>query len=551
MPRWGGAGGWGTAAFWIATGAVVAFIVVFALNLDVIVPGIYRDADYASTPVIAQLFGERGSGDVTLGNYPWLESLYVLRFTRWLPDHRQAWEALPFIGYALTILVFAWTLLRSVSARAAAVGALALACPAPLVLGLLGAPANRLPTLAHAVLLAAFLITLPGLGGRSARLLWLWAAALAISLAPGVASDPLLVLWGVLPFVAAIAAGRWIGAFDRWEALLGSAAGIAGALAGPVVVVIAAHHGIHKAPFPIHLTPPGDWPSHAWDVLRSVAQFLHGQFMLDLADDDWLAAAVSAMAAIATFGFPLLCLAVLFRLRGVVVESERPAAQKLLLVFWSTAVVGTVAAVVITDIAVGISTVRYLLIAWPAALALAMISWPRSSPAIVAVLAAACAAIGIVQLDRGQYDNQGIGPSDEEIAGLERFVERNGLDHGYAGYWDAAPVTYLSDFRARTYPLAACGPPARGFCKFNLHTMDSWYQPKPGTRTFFVYDMRDLPVNPGPPPRRWGRPLARARDGSLRLYAYPYDIAAVLKETSGAGSSSLRRGARAATSAGP
>jgi hypothetical protein len=551
MPRRGGAGGWGTAALWIAVAAVSIFLVAFALKLGVIVKGIYRDADYASTPVIAQLFGDRGSGDVTLGNYPWLESLYALRLTRWLPAHRQVWEALPFIGYVLTVGVFSWTLRRAVSWRAAAVGALALACPAPLVLGLVGAPANRLPTLAHAVLLAAFLISLPGLGGKPAWVRGLWGAALALTLAPGVASDPLLVLWGVFPFLAAVGAGWWVDAFGRREAILGAAACVAGALAGPVIVGIAGDHGIHKASFPIALTPPGEWPSHAWDVLRSVAQFIHGQFLLDLADDDWLAAAVSAMAALATVGFPLLCLFVFYRLRGSLASGERPAAQKLLLVFWSTAVVASVGAVLVTDVAGGVSTVRYLLVAWPAALALAMITWPRGSPGIVAILAAASALIGIVQLHRGQYDNQGIGPTDQEIAGLERFVERNRLDHGYTGYWDAAPATYLSDYRALTYPIAVCASPAPGFCPFNLHTMDSWYQPKAGVRTFFVYDTRDVPVNPGPPPRRWGPPTARARDGSLRLYAYGYDVATVLKQGHGSGGKKVRRNARAARSAIP
>jgi hypothetical protein len=81
MPRRGPAAPWTAAAISIAIVAAGAFIVAFAMRAGDVVNGIYRNADYAATPVIAELFGKRGSGDITLGNYPWLESLYVLRLT--------------------------------------------------------------------------------------------------------------------------------------------------------------------------------------------------------------------------------------------------------------------------------------------------------------------------------------------------------------------------------------------------------------------------------------------------------------------------------------
>jgi hypothetical protein len=545
MPRRGGVGRWETAAIWVAIAAVGAFLLILALRFGDVVNGIYRDSDYSSTPVIAQLLGDKGSGDVTLGNYPWIESLYALRLTRWLPDHRGVWDALPFVGYVCTVLIFAWTLRRAVSSRAALVGALAVACPAPLVLGLLGAPANRLPTLAHAILLAAFLITVPALVSRPSWARGLWAAALAVSLAPGVASDPLLVLWGVVPLIAAVAVGWRVALVTGRDAALAAAATVAGALGGRLIAGIAADDGIHKASFPVKLVAPKDWPSNAWDVLRSISQFLHGEFVLGSLSDP-LAAAVSTMAAVATAGAPLLFIVTLFRLPGVLADDDRPAAQRLLLVFWITSIAGVVGALLLTDVAVGVSTVRYLLVAWPGLLALAMIVWRQKTFVIVATLATACAVIGIVQLERGLYDNQGIGPGDREIVGIERFVAENKLDHGYAGYWDAAPITYLSNYRALTYPVAVCGATGRGFCQFSLHTMDSWYVPDPEARTFLVYDTRDIPVNLIPPPERWGRPFAQARVGNLRLYAYGYDIASVLAEGSRPNPAAVRRNELAA-----
>jgi hypothetical protein len=511
----------------IAVVATGAFLVALAMRGGEVIDGIYRNADYASTPVIAELFGERGSGDVTLGNYPWLESLYVLRLTSWLPDHIGVWASLPFIGYVATVLAFAWTLRATVSAGIALAGALALVCPSPLVMGLIGAPANRLPTLAHAVLLSLFLATLPGLAsrGRGARVAW--AAALAISLAPGVASDLLLLIWGVIPMLLALAVGWRLGLVARDGAVLAGAATIAGALGGWLLAALAASRGIHKAEFPIHLSPPADWPSNAWDVLKSIAQLFHGQFVHG-AFSEPLAAAESAMAVLATAGAPLIAAVVLLRLGPSLSNAGRPASQRLLLVFWAASLIGVAAAVLVTDVAAGLGTVRYLLVCLPALIATAALLWGDRAIAPLGLIAAACAAIGIVQVGRGHYDNQGLAPSDAEIATLEQFVEGHHLDHGYAGYWDAAPITYLSDYDAPTYPVGRCGPLGRGFCQFSLHTIDAWYRPEPGARTFFVYDTRDVPVNPGAPPPRWGRPLAEAADGHLRLFAYDYDIASVL-----------------------
>jgi hypothetical protein len=66
-------------------------------------------------------------------------------------------------------------------------------------------------------------------------------------------------------------------------------------------------------------------------------------------------------------------------------------------------------------------------------------------------------------------------------------------------------------------------------CQFPFHTFDSWYAPKPSVRTFYVQDTGDLPLPVGPPPARWGHPIATATFGQLRVYAYGYDLARVLR----------------------
>src|SRR3954452_13976238 len=138
----------------VATAAVGVFLVWSAIRIRDITSPMYANSDIASAPVLAQLLPDKGSGHVVLGFYPWLESLFALDLTRWVPSHVSFWKAAPFLVYGLTVALAGWTVARTVSSRTGFLVALAMAAPAPLVLFLLGAPDQRLPALAHAVLLA-------------------------------------------------------------------------------------------------------------------------------------------------------------------------------------------------------------------------------------------------------------------------------------------------------------------------------------------------------------------------------------------------------------
>jgi hypothetical protein len=544
MPQEGGVGRWERAATRIAIAATAVFAVACAVQFGDIVDTIYHNSDYSSTPVIAELLGQRGSGGVTLGNFLWVEPLYALRLTKWLPGHRYVWEALPFLLYALTVLTFAWSLGRTVSARAGWLAALALVCPGPIVLGLVGAPANRGPTLAHAVFLAAFLVMLPALARRRWWIRGLWAVALAVTLAPGIASDQLMILWGVVPFIAAAGVGWRTALIKGRDAVVAVGACLAGVVGGRLIAMYAEHEGVSHASFPVGFAGPEQLAKNARLVLEAMAQFVHGGF----GSGGPFGVVLAAVAVVAMAAVPVLCFFLLRALRGVVSDPERPAAQRLLAIFWAVALAGTAMAVVATDVAKDAGVVRYLLISWTALLALAVIVYRQRSFALVATIAALSAVLGFGQLLRGDYTSLHGAPDGKEVAGLARFVAEHRLDHGYAGYWDAATITWASRYRALTYPVAICGAVGESVCPFGYHKLDAWYVPKRHVRTFLVYDKRDVPLNLKPPPKQWGRPFARARVGRLRLFAYGYDISAVFAGAPPT-AADLRRNARAAESA--
>jgi hypothetical protein len=512
---------------WFAAAAVAVFLVWAALRLDEIVRTIYASSDIASAPVIAELLRDRGSGDVILGYYPWLEPLFGLHLTRWVPSHRLFWEAEPFLVLAASVGLVWWSIRRTVSARAGLLVGLAMAAPAPLVLMMLGAPNMRGWLLLHATLLTAFVISAPAISTRGRGVRALWGIALAVTLAPGVSSDPLVVIGGVVPFLIAMAVGWRLKLLRGDLAALGALACLAGAAGGRLLEKLAEHHGFTYYAQDFGLTSARDAISNARLLLEDVALFAHGQL------DDGSGAIGLLEGAIAIgmmVAVPILLLAIALRGWPLLADGSRTPAQRLLAIYWAAAAVAIICAFIASTAPEDLTAVRYMTVLLPALLSLVVIVWEGRALPWLAAFASGAAILGCIDLARGAYTELPESPYGREVSELNRFVSENDLDHGYAGYWDAATITYQSDYETPTYPVHICGLSEDGRCQFPFHTIDSWYIPKPGVRTFYLQDDSDLPNVVGPPPARWGRPFAEARIGDLRAYAYDYDLASVLEE---------------------
>jgi hypothetical protein len=509
---------------WAAAAAVGIFLVWSAIRIRDITAPMYANSDIASAPVLAELLPDKGSGHVVLGYYPWLESLFALDLTRWVPSHVAFWKAAPFFIYGATVALTAWTVKRTVSGRTGLLVALAMAAPAPLVIYLLGAPDQRLPALVHAVLLAAFLVTTPSLGrwGRYGR--GAWAAGLALTLAPGVASDPLIVLSAVLPFLAAVGLGFRLGLLSRETAAIAGGSCLIGVLLGVGLERLAEQLEIVYASPGWGLASVSTVLSNGWLLLKDVALFAHGWLEAGPPGTDYLDVVRAGAAMIAIAVVLALVVALGRQCRPFLTDAARPAAVRLLAIFWGASMVLVSAAFVFTTAPSAVSSVRYVFTLWPALLTLAVLVYGRRAHVWVAVVALVSALIGYAELERGWYTAATAGqPTRSEVAELERIAEVNRLDHGYAGYWDAMPITLLSDFVVRAYPIEPCGPV--GYCPFHLHAIESWYSQKPGVRTFYAAGDPSLKPSLGPPPAAWGRPLKTIKVGHLTVYVFHYDIA--------------------------
>jgi hypothetical protein len=285
-------------ATYAALAAVGAFLIWALVRAGEITGLIYQNADAAGALVLAEFFDERGSGSVVLG-YFWLEPLYALRLTRWLPAHHQVWEAGPFVVYAATVALVGWTVMRSVSRRAGLVVGLAMAAPAPVVLRVIGTPVVHQHTLTHGVILAAFLITLPRVAAWNRGRQLLWGAALALTLAPGASSDIPLLIGGVVPFLVAVLYGWLTALVPRSSAAIAATGCLAGTAGGLFLRIIAENDMIIADPGGEDFPPatPGEALEHVRLLLEVIALFVHGRWdgPFPVLDD---ALALGAIAAI-------------------------------------------------------------------------------------------------------------------------------------------------------------------------------------------------------------------------------------------------------------
>jgi hypothetical protein len=520
-------------AIWLALASVTVFLVWFAIRLREIVVGPYQNADLGSSLMLAEFFPERGSGYVILGYYPWLESLFALDWTRWLPDHLAAWKAGPYLVYGATVALLGWIVMRATSWRLGLVVALAMAAPAPFVIYMLGVPNQRLPLFVHAVVLAAFLVTLPALRdwGRAGR--GLWSVGLVVTLAPGVASDPLMLPAGVLPFLAAVGLGWRLRLLSPQLLGLAAAACVAGAAGGWLLVELAEQDKIiYNHDDFYEVAPAGLVVSNVGLLLENVALFAHGKFAYVTAEEVGFLnvlrelLAIAAIAATVIFGYILVRSA-----RPILVDPGRPAEQRLLAIYWGVSIAAVSIAFVIVTAPVGTNAIRYVTTLWPALLTLVAIVYGRRAIAGLATLATVCAVTGCLELARDFYTPvTGAPPDTEEAEAVEEFVSANDLDHGYAGYWDAIPLSIQSDFDVRAYPIEPCYLPEEDrYCPQRLHIIEAWYEPKDDVRTFYVTNAHPLAPYLDPPPASWGPPFKTVQRGDLTIYAYDYDIASRLE----------------------
>jgi hypothetical protein len=516
--------------WWAAVPLGVLYLILLAHQLDGAIRTTNLDADAASGPVIGELFGAAPSGaNVVLGTFGWYATLLFYLGTKWLPYHRQVWEAAPFAMALAGAGLTAWSVSQVASRWAASVTAVLLVCTSPVTLRLELATTQHAPAWFGVVLLGAFAVWL-GLEPRRPRR---WPVIAVLVLVVGTivganaASDPLLSIAGVAPFALALVAARVLVPGDRsTRALWGGAAtlvvtGVTWGITALVMsaLAVAREPGLHTTRIAI---------GH-----KNIQNFtLWWKSIATIGNGDYFGRPLSP-------GTLLLFLCAVISIAAVVLipwlgwrQLRRPSpaggpAITAFYVFWGSSAILLTLAFLFSAYPGDIHSGRYLLGLLYAAAAVvpaatARRAWTR---AIVVACTCAFALSAVVAIsDRGPVPApQANSPVTTLLAGqIARIAAREHLSVGYAGYWDAAPITWATGFRVHVYPVSVCDQ-RKHLCRFDLHFISSWYSPRARTGSFLLTDHQLANVWTRTPDL--GRPSSVYRLGQVTMYVYPYDLA--------------------------
>ena len=526
---------------WAAVPFGAVYLILLALRFHGIVTTTNLDADAVSAPVIGELFGSApASAHVVLGEFAWYATLLFELATKWLPDHRQVWVLAPYLMALAGAGLTAWSVWQVAGRFAASLTAVLLICAAPPTLHLLLSMTQHAPDWFCLGLLAAFLVLLER-RASTLRPRVLVPAGLVVGVVVGVnaASDPLLVIAGLVPFVLAVIA-CYLLARTADSALTLKIAG------ATLVVVALAWVGTAIAMSALDV---GAEPGLHTNALASAGKLganfrLWWQSVVVLGNGDYFAreltftSGLAIACAVASIGAVVLLprigwgeLRARWRDALPATAGQPPPSRLAFIVFWCSSAILLTASFLLSAIPVDIHADRYLVGLLYAAAAVIPVAAARRTVSQVVALIGTCliALAGIVSLAQGVVTRNTSGFPPPELAGrVAAIAAAHHLGVGYAGYWDAAPITWASDFRARVYPVSVCDQGAH-LCPFDLHFISSWYTPRAASGSFLLADPR-LALVPAPTPDL-GRPDAVYRVGRLTMYVYPYDIASRFSPT--------------------
>jgi hypothetical protein len=518
---------------WLPLPLGVAYLLVIATKFSQLVAATYLNADYASAPVIGQLFGgSPAHRHVVLGQVGWFSTLIFELVTRWLPLHRQLWELAPYAMALASAALISWGAWNVAGRWAAAIAGVLVLCVGPQTLGLLLSLDDHTATWFSLALLGGLLVLL------EARPAWLrtWLTGLIVFVVGAIvganaASDLLLLGAGIAPVLLA-AAGTWLlrparASARAWWWVLGAVA-VAG-LGDALTRLLMRHENVAALPGLVHT-------QLASAVALGSNFALWWQSLMVLGDGNFFGQVLGFTSALQLTCAVLVIVGVVLiprivwreisealsrrREHGGQVQAPRVA----WCIFWASSAVLLSATYVFSSNPTDITSSRYLVgVVYAAAALVPLIELRRPlRRAAITAGTAILALTGLVTLLENQ-DTTSAGATYILYNQVARIAAREHVDVGYADYWDAAPLTWSTHFRLKVYPVMACiNNAVLTDCRFYLHMVTSWYTPRPGERTFLIIDSaKPDPVVTTP----FGTPSAEYQVGAMTMLVYPYDIA--------------------------
>lgn len=526
---------------WLPLGLAALYVVALLRTLGAVVGSIYSSADVVSAPYIGELYARAPHGaEVVLGNIPWYSALWFETATRAFPAHRVIWEVAPWILTLIGAALAAWATVKAADRWAGMIVAVCIGCSGAALLPLQFAWSIHAMAYVHVCVLAAYDVALTGdaawIGGGPRAHLAI-AALVASITGVGIASDNLVILAGLVPFALAGLAGAWLRPSGQRRVSTLSVLGVtmfAVALGVLLGHLMRSDHVV-PSPFPVAFAPYNRLLDHVGLLLQSLVVLMNGDFGgSGFGTSSGLAfACAAAILAGAIYTIRVgrsSAGALLRRVREGAFGIAPTADTRLLalLAFWLSSGLLLSVAFVFTTVAVDIENKRYLVTVAYSIICVSAVT-ARRPPARALVTLGACAIVAASTLSIFHRDieaGNAVFPSTARASTILRWARSQHLDFGYAGYLDAAALTWETRTRVAIYPVSSCAGTQR-ICPFGLHRISSWYRPRPGRRSFFLVDPAfAAPNGISAPPASLRTPLRTSQIAGLTAYVYPYDIAA-------------------------
>jgi hypothetical protein len=519
----------------VATALALTYLGLLLADFGAVVAGIYSNAEIVSAPYIGELYHAAPNGaTVQLGHYSWYTTLWFELATRRVPFHRELWEVGPWIASLVAVALIAWATARAAGRWSGAFVASVLVCAAPTLLITQFSPSEHGATVANVCVLDALLVLIVSHRGliRSRFAHWSLGVAVGSVTAAGAASDSLLLLAGVAPFVVSgLAVGLYFPRAIRRSISLSVLVVGALALVGSRIVLAAMHaQHVYAARAPYSFANWTEIGTRIREFLQSFATLFNADFLGNAIRFRSLLAFACASVLVGgiAVGVGAARTRYLELKAGVGKGGERGTEQFVLrsvqVTFWSLTFVLTVLAFILSNAGADNSGRYFVAAAYGLVVIIAVTFGGRPFHQRAAATLCACVVVAgsvVAVASRDLVKGYGVFPHQPFANFLKTFAQGEGLSVGYAAYWDAAPLGWETHADVQVYPVLQCNAP-HGLCTYPEHSISSWYAPRPATKTFLIIDPR---FGPNPPGLTFGGASKVVTFGDYKIYVYNYDIA--------------------------
>ncbi len=523
--------GWEGALLGLPVILAAVYLILLAIDFATVSAAINTYGDAVIAPVLGKLAGQAPPGShILLGHHAYYEEYLFLRATAGLPFYRVLWEVAPLLWTLGGFALLGWAAWRALGRLAAVLTVTSLLC-----LGALGrfsffALNWHGLSVAHTILIAAALVWL---APRAAWISWRLLAAAAVGLglisALPVASDPLFLEWALLPMGVAAAlmivrtsgrARRTIAAFTLGTAGVALTAGLA-------IAQVMASSGVGTSHFNYSLlASPEGMLAHLGLLFKGFTALGGGYFLKMSPDVIGFLTLLSGVFVLGALVAGLVEGLRLLRARQPRLHDPgSPSATIGYVSFWVSSLIIQSVVFVITGVPrQNLVSARYLLAGFVGILALLPLLARRGRSWRLAVVGAVSvfAVSSIVQLAHRPAVPFGRYPTAPVAQRVLAFAQAHDVRYGYASYWQAPDLTWLTHFKLQIYPVSlGCGQ--FGICPWPGAEITSWYTPRPQGRSLLITDSPNPPAVAIDP---WlGPPIAVGRFDRLTVAVYSHDIA--------------------------